>query len=616
MEAAGHNVIYDMAPDAFGREAIPNHQNYYEDDADADKSNSNRDDLHNYGVTASRSKPNASPEKSTISSGSSVRSRRKEKYSNSMYDKDMVPPSLTEQIRQSSSSRKMPPSNDSNMQESTVKCIQNNFDPATLSSARSIAYSLVNPCGISTTHVVDSNLVHPPPISPSTVSSSSSDDSQTSPGEYLEACPSIPSISSSRRSSKSKSENGKIALPFLGRLENRRASPPVRSTNVNTENGETIIFVGDKQYRFPSSGSTMSFASKYFLRQRKQADNFSYVDLSTHSSEEFNIVMAFFEKNTAADTRGSIHWKNLPIFLPWFVEFQALPLMSAVDTFLLHNGLSASGDRGYRGDSGNRYRYVSLSSLLSLTQIAYACGLESTKSHARRLLRKGLLEPRKQTTNPELDSSRLSEAAEDIELEWTLQDLQVLARILQTYDDLREYLWEVAVIIYLPHDLDISDSIGLVSNNLFPFLLREGMMQMMIVEGIESTYQTNDSSFNTECSATSSIMSNSKAVGSSFSEHTSCSDTTIPTTPSSQRNSITEKRMQQYFQSIIKQLMKFKAEKEAREIMLVQPQHNSLVENEVDDMADKTRPRRGYGASENRSATKASTSRGVTTFAC
>jgi hypothetical protein len=605
MEATCHK------PDNFGRQTFPNHRNYYEDDADDDKSNINRDGLHNYGATASRSKTKATPEKLIISSDSSVRSRRKEKYSNSIYEKDMVPPSLTEQIRQSSSSRKPPSSNDSNVQESAVKCIENNFDPATIYSAKSIAYSLVNPCGISTTHVVDSNLGHPLPMTPSTVSSSSSDDSQASPGEYLDTCPSI----SSRRSSKSKSDNGQHAIPFLGSLENRRASPPARSANVNTEDGDMIVFVGNEQYRFPSSGSSVSFASKYFLRQRKQADNFFYVDLSPHSSEEFNIVMDFFEKNTAADTRGSIHWKNLPIFLPWFVEFQALPLMSAVDTFLLHNGLSASGDRGYRGDSGNRYRYVCLSSLLSLTQIAYACGLESTKSHARRLLRKGLLEPRKQTTNPELDSSRLSEVAEDIELEWTLQDLQVLAQIMQTHDDLREYLWEVAVIIYLPHDLDISDSIGLVSNNLFPFLLREGMMQMMIVEGIESTYQTNDSCFNTECSATSSSMSNSKALGSSFSEHTSCSDTTIPTTPSSQRNSLTEKKMQQYFKSIIKQLKKFKAEKEARDIMLEQPQHNSLVEDEVDE-AEKTRPRRGYGASENRSATKASTSRGVTTFAC
>jgi len=624
MEGQGYNLIYDSACDTIERETSPPHRNYYDGDADDDKSKSNKVDIRHYGNASSKIKTKSTPERMSLS-GSGVRSRRKENYSNVTREKYTFRPSLTEKRRQSpssSSSSRKPPVEDSHKRESSNVCIQNNFDLATLPSAKSIAYSLANPCGLTTTNAVDSNVGQLLPMTPSTVESSSSDESQTSRGESFETSPSLCSPRDrrssiyQRRSNKLKSENGRNDNLLTGRLESRRSFAFAHSANVDTEDGDMIIFVGNEQYRFSSSGSSMSFASKFFLSQRKQAEHFSYVDLSSHSYEEFKVVMHFFENNSAKDAWSNIHWKNLPVILPWFVEFKALPLINAVDTFLLHNGLSASGDREHRGDNSNKYRCVSLSNLLSLTQIAFACGLESTRSHARRLLRQGLLEPRKQTDNPELDSNRLAELAVDIELEWTLEDLRVLAQILQTHDDLREYLWEVAVIIYLPHDLDISNSVGLVSNDLFPYLLREGMMQMMIVEGIESSYQTNGNSLHTASSVTSvSIISNNKAVGSSFSEHTTCSDTTIPTTPSIQRNSLTEKEMQWCFQSIIKQLEKFKAEKETRATMLEEQQNNSLIVDEV-NVIHKARPRRGYEGSTNRGATPMSTSRGTTTFAC
>ena len=485
-------------------------------------------------------------------------------------------PSLTEQIRQSS--RKRLPQKDDDLEDSANQCIENNFD---IPSAKSIAYSLANPCGLTPTDL---------PATPSTACDGFSDDSEdSSPSTSFGAL-------ESRR--------------FFLAPKNVTQSSPTR----NPKDGDLVIFVGSQEFRFPSSGSSMNnFAAKYFLVRREDAENFSFVDLSTHSPEEFKLVMKFFENNPTRGAWRSIHWKNLAVILPWFVEFQALPLMSAVDTFLLQNGFSAPGERAMVGDIHNRNRPIGLSSLLALMQVAFDCGLESTKLHSRRLLRRWLLEPRKKA-NPDLDSSRLSESgAEDIELEWTLHDLQVLAKLLKNHKDLREYLWEVAVIIYLPHDLDISDSVGLVSNSLFPFLLREGMMQMMIVEGIESSFQTTDNSFITESSGTQSILSKDKAVGSSFSEHTSCSDATIPTTPSSHPKYLTEKEIYQYLRKIIKQLEKFKAEKEERIRMQEDEVNNSMVAQE-EDAIEKERQRRAHTSIDG--STKVVTSRGVTTFEC
>lgn len=500
-----------------------------------------------------------------------ARSRRKDKYGSvSGYENHAGVPSLTEQIRQSARNR--PSQTDAHIEDSASECIQNNFD---IPSAKSI---FSNPCGITTDL----------PATPSTACSSFSDDSDTSE----------PSMS-------------------LGALESRRFVLAPNNSQKKAEAGDLVIFVGSQEFRFPSLGSIRNnFASKYFLVRKEEAENFSFVDLSTHSPEEFKLVMKFFENNPTRDAWRSIHWKNLAVVLPWFVEFQALPLMSAVDTFLLQNGFSAPGERAMAGDGHNKDRPIGLSSLLALMQVAFDCGLESTKLHSRRLLRRYLLEPRKQT-NPDSDSSRLNESgAEDIELEWTLYDLQVLAKLLKNHKDLRDYLWEVAVIIYLPHDLDISDSVGLVSNTLFPFLLREGMMQMMIVEGIESSFQTTDNSFITESSGTQSILSKDKAVGSSFSEHTSCSDATIPTTPSSHQKYLTEKEIYQYLRKIIKQLEKFKSEKEERIRMQEDEINNSMIAQETDDV-EKDYQRRVHTIADERGSTKKGvTSRGVKTFEC
>ena len=549
-----------------GGQPLFQHLRYYDDDEDGKEGK-----MQSWKMS-SRDKTKTTEER-RMSSGGSVRSRRKERHSDATGPKK-------------SSSKKTPPSLESEIRETANKCIENSFPPAKSYSARSFVHSLANPCGIS---IPDENIGHPEPTTPSTVCSSSSDDnSQTSRGESLETA----------------------STSLTGRRESRRPFSPARSTNLITEEGDIIVFVGSQQFRFPLSADPLDFRSKYFWGRRRQADHFLYVDLSAHSPEEFATVMDFFEEDSAADTWNNISWKNLPSLLPWLVEFQAMPLLSAVDSFLLHNGLS---NRWYRGESGNKNRCIGLSTLLSLTEIAFACGLSSTKMHAQKLLRQSLLRPRKQTDASELDSSRLGEAAaEDIELEWTLQDLQLLAKILETNDELREYVWASAVIIYLPHDLDISDSTGLVKNILFPYLLREGMMQMMIVEGLESSYQANDNSMHS--SGTSSTnLSDSKLVGTSFSEHTSCSDTTIPTTPS-ERKTLTDKDLQRHVQNIMKKLTKFQVEKETNAAAIEEAQHNSMLVHER-GRSPKSRSRRGHGGADNRS-TSASTSRGLSTFAC
>jgi acyl-CoA reductase-like NAD-dependent aldehyde dehydrogenase len=116
-------------------------------------------------------------------------------------------------------------------------------------------------------------------------------------------------------------------------------------------------------------------------------------------------------------------------------------------------------------------------------------------------------------------------------------------------------LWEYAVITYLPHDLDISDSLGLVKNPLFPYLLREGMMQMMIVESMEAP------SFN-ECSSASFHRKTSK----SFSDATTSSDATIPTAPSAPWRNLSQEEMARHLERTIQHLDKFQKEKDMRTV--------------------------------------------------
>jgi hypothetical protein len=66
----------------------------------------------------------------------------------------------------------------------------------------------------------------------------------------------------------------------------------------------------------------------------------------------------------------------------------------------------------------------------------------------------------------------------EVALDWTLAGLQYLSQILANFEDVRNCFWESLLILYLPHHLNVQDSYGMVSNPLFPYLLREGMMQL------------------------------------------------------------------------------------------------------------------------------------------
>jgi hypothetical protein len=294
---------------------------------------------------------------------------------------------------------------------------------------------------------------------------------------------------------------------------------------------DVFVLVGSELYQL-----TNTSAGCIVKRLNDQAtlprDKMAVIDMSCHSPAEWNIVMGFL--NPCKESRERISWSKLPLLLPWFVELPSLPLAGEADMFLLQNVLG--------GRSDGTARPINLESLLQLSKIAYSCGLESTKTQVRRFLRHSLLHPRKHTS---ATSSNVSEQ-DEFELEWTLDDLKALAELMAIFDECREYLWEYAVITYLPHDLDISDSWGLVSNRLFPYLLREGMMQMMILESMEASTSSENAPFN-------------RKTNKSFSDATTSSDTTIPTSPT---KGLSPKEIECHLIRIIRHLEKFQTEKD------------------------------------------------------
>jgi len=307
---------------------------------------------------------------------------------------------------------------------------------------------------------------------------------------------------------------------------------------------DITFLVGDQQYLLSSTSTGLT--SKLLGHDRRiGSDKQVVVDFSSHSPQEFQYVLEFLRPST--DSRDRVYWHNLPIVLPWFVELELTPLIKEVDMFLLQNCA------GVRNDGTTQP--ISLSNMLKVAKIAYCCGLETTQLQARRSLRQRLLRPRKQNKNS-TDSSA-TEEEEDVELEWSLKNLQDLADLMAYFDDCREYLWEYAVITYLPHDLDISDSMTLVCNSLFPYLLREGMMQMVIMESLEAAASTS----NSEVASASSNRKTNK----SFSDFTISSDTTIPTATSLPVLTLPEKEIERHLNRTIQHLERFQVEKDMRE---------------------------------------------------
>lgn len=450
-------------------------------------------------------------------------------------------------------------------------CIEKTFDLE--ASAKSFVRGLANPChpdltdNSKTGRKVSAFLSSNDPLlhlfgeihaTPPTSSGSSSDESQSDyESIVVNKPPTLTRITKGDSKGKSKYRRWDH---FAAVPKRQEVHSPVAAENDETmlsprlsapPSGCDLLFlVGNQQYLL--SSSSMGLASKYVSQRKKVASaGLAIVDLSTHSPEEWKVVMEFLMP--AAEPQG-INWSNLTIVLPWFVEFQSLALLSEVDSFLLHNLLGGRRD-------GNQGRFINFPNLLKLTKIAIVCGLETTKVQARRFLRQGLLHPRKATAHTGGLVGGMEEH-EDIELEWTLDDLQVLTRMMECYGELRDYLWEYAVIVYLPHDLDVSDPMVLVSNPLFPYLLREGMMQMMIVEGLDAASSPiNELAHKLQ----KQNLSSSGSIG---------SDTTIPTNPASAVvKQQTRGEIQLHLHRIIQHIEKFEVEKDLRSIK--QEQHSS-----------------------------------------
>jgi hypothetical protein len=146
-----------------------------------------------------------------------------------------------------------------------------------------------------------------------------------------------------------------------------------------------------------------------------------------------------------------------------------LELLGDVDNFLLNASIECQNEK--RDGKG---KGLTSSNLLLLTNIAYRCGLQATKSQMRHSLRARLQEPRE-------DVATENEEHDNILIQWSLGDLQLLSELLYKYEDMRDSLWESALIMYLPHDLNVTHSHELVGNPLFPYLLREGMLQLAVL---------------------------------------------------------------------------------------------------------------------------------------
>merc|ERR1711865_1132248 len=216
---------------------------------------------------------------------------------------------------------------------------------------------------------------------------------------------------------------------------------------------------------------------------------------------------------------------------------------------------------------------IAITNVLLLAKIAYQCGLEITKEHARNLLQQKLLQPRKQqqpkrtiaADDDDDDNTllpRVETAEENIELNWSLSNLQHLSKLLQSYAELRAFVWETAIIVYLPHDLDVTISSSLVSNSLFPYLLREGMMQMLIVESIEKSAAA-------PAPLSSSTDAAMMVVDTLFVNKTTLLPSTVTpritvTTPLQQQQLITQEELEYCLHSIMDHVETFQQQKKRR----------------------------------------------------
>jgi hypothetical protein len=230
-----------------------------------------------------------------------------------------------------------------------------------------------------------------------------------------------------------------------------------------SEDCDLVVFVGNGNEQFHHLSSIFGDASDYIMRRMVLGHDHqhNFVDFSNHSADGWKAAAEFFPPSYSG--KAELSWQVLPIVLPWFSELNSTVLLKDVDLFLLETVVVARIDE----DEG---KFLTVHNLLIIASIAYRCRLDSTKAQARQWLRNRLQQP-----SAESDHQKN-------EIAFSLEDLQLLSTILIEFEELREYLWVSAIITYLPHDLNVLDSLGLVSNVLFPYLLREGMVQVCIMQ--------------------------------------------------------------------------------------------------------------------------------------
>jgi hypothetical protein len=440
------------------------------------------------------------------------------------------PPSLAKEMRarkaSSRSNRHQRAVQAEEQGEESSACITEKSFGLASASAQSLVHTLANPCQPNFTMTSSERKSSERPRLPRTPpTSSSSSESDDDTQETTEEDSSLVHAST-----------------FKNRISEDNGSRLFSSQRAPLPNGhDLVVLVGGEQYLLTSTSTGCSAERLRTESHHATVD----IDLSAHSPLEWNLVLESLRPSK--QHRERVGWQKLPVVLPWFIELRSLALTSEVDMFLLYNVLG--------GRSDGTQRTISLSNLLKLSKIAYSCGLETTKMQVRRFLRQGLLHPRKQTNSVSIVSEQ-----EEFELDWTLEDLKVLAELMTSFDEFRDYLWEYAVITFLPHDLDISDAKSLVSNPLFPYLLREGMMQMMIMESMEAT------------SVSDSV---NKKTNKSFSDATTASDITIPTSPAKK---LSQKEIERHLTRIIHHFEKFQVEKEANLSQSFSDESSTIVE--------------------------------------
>lgn len=267
--------------------------------------------------------------------------------------------------------------------------------------------------------------------------------------------------------------------------EDRSMAPsPSHRTNDNNDPGspeivpppprcDLVVSIGTEDFLY--NADILLVASDYLNSASASRDVHGcyHVSFPYHSAQDDWRPFAGFMQSYLVGA-SELTWNVFPCVFPWFVHFEMQQLLRESEVFLLRTA------RAYQIHDMENRTMLSVTNLLMILKIAYTHGFESTKARARLWIQMKLLEPMERWgTGNSIIEKHLAKNKVCDALQWSLNDLQVLSELLSEFDTLRDFLWESAIILYLPHDLNVADSHGLCTNRLFPYLLREGMMQLL-----------------------------------------------------------------------------------------------------------------------------------------